>query len=128
MLPLPVRTTPVEFVEALGSLYRSAGASSIAVSVAWERFRRRALALCGMKRLRMDASELAAVIRRRFPNVSTELEADLAAAEEGAKNDSLAPREALRIVQVLDQHLDALKAAAKLHAATIEFQPQERAS
>jgi len=127
-LPLPLRTTPIEFVEALGSLYRKAGASSTAVAVAWERFRRRALALCGMRMLRIDASELAAVIRRRFPNVSAELEADLAAAEESAKNDSLAPREALRMVQLLDQHLEELKAAAKPRAATIELHPQERAS
>ena len=39
-LPPPARATPIEFLEALGSLYRSAGASSTAVTVAWERFRR----------------------------------------------------------------------------------------
>jgi hypothetical protein len=137
-LPGAVRTTPIEFVEALGSLYRKAGASSTAVAVAWERFRRRALALCGMRRQRLSAAELAVVIRRRFPNVDEALDADLAATEGAAKNDALAPREALRLVQLLDQHLEELKAAAKLvskkpvsaktGAATIEFQPQERGS
>ena len=39
-LPPPARATPIEFLEALGSLYRNAGAASTAVSVAWERFRR----------------------------------------------------------------------------------------
>ena len=48
-LPPPVRATPVEFVEALGSLYRNAGAASTAVAIAWERFRRQALRLCGMR-------------------------------------------------------------------------------
>lgn len=127
-LPLPVRTTPIEFVEALGSLYRNAGAASTAVSVAWERFRRRALALCGMRALRMEAGELAAVIRRRFPTVSETLEADLAACEEGAKNDALANREALRLVQLLDAHWKELQAAARPQAQTVEFHPQERAS
>ena len=40
-LPAPVRATPVEFLEALGSLYAEAGASVTAVELAYERFRRR---------------------------------------------------------------------------------------
>ena len=40
----PERATPIEFLEALGSLYRNAGAASTAVSIAWERFRRQSLA------------------------------------------------------------------------------------
>ena len=39
-LPLPARATPVEFLEALGSLYAEAGASATAVELAYERFRR----------------------------------------------------------------------------------------
>ena len=39
-LPLPVRATPVEFLEALGSLYAEAGASATSVELAYERFRR----------------------------------------------------------------------------------------
>ncbi len=39
-VPLPVRSTPVEFIEALGSLYSKAGASATAVQLAWERFKR----------------------------------------------------------------------------------------
>ncbi len=46
-LPPPARATPIEFLEALGSLYRNAGAASTAVAVAWERFRRHSLRLCG---------------------------------------------------------------------------------
>jgi hypothetical protein len=37
-LPAPVRATPVEFLEALGSLYAEAGASATSVDLAYERF------------------------------------------------------------------------------------------
>ena len=48
-LPPPPRATPIEFLEALGSLYRNAGAASTAISIAWERFRRHSLRLCGQR-------------------------------------------------------------------------------
>ncbi len=57
-LPQPARATPIEFIEALGSLYRNAGAASTAVSIACERFRRHALRLCGMRGRKMGAAEL----------------------------------------------------------------------
>ncbi len=119
-LPLPARATPIEFIDALGSLYRGAGASSTAVAIAWELFRRRALGLCGMRAPKMDASELAAVIRRRFPLTDETLEADLAACEAAAKDDSLHPREALRLIQLLNTRWDNLKAAAKPERAAVE--------
>jgi len=61
-LPPPQRATPIEFLEALGSLYRKAGAASTAVSIAWERFRRHSLQLCGQRAGKMDAAGLAVVI------------------------------------------------------------------
>jgi Domain of unknown function (DUF4350) len=131
-LPLPVRATPIEFIDALGSLYHGAGASSTAVAIAWERFRRRALALCGMRAPRMEAAELATTIRRRFPLADETLEADLAACEEAAKDEALQPREALRLVQLLGTHWDKLKAAARLQSgpeiAAIDLTTHERAS
>jgi hypothetical protein len=51
-LPPPARATPIEFLEALGSLYRNAGAASTAVSVAWERFRRHSCGSAGTGRAR----------------------------------------------------------------------------
>ena len=125
-LPLPARATPIEFIDALGSLYRGAGASSTAVAIAWERFRRRALALCGMRAPKMDAAELAATLRRRFPGADAALEADLAACEEGAKEEALQPREALRLVQLLSAHWDKLGAAAG-PASKIDLTIHERA-
>ncbi|HWE85262.1 MAG TPA: DUF4350 domain-containing protein [Terracidiphilus sp.] len=112
-LPAPVRATPIEFLEALGSLYQGAGAASTAVSVAWERFRRQALRLCGMQPQRMGAADVAAVVRRRFPGVDGTLEADLTLCEEAAENDELQPREALRLVRLLDDYLHALEAVGR---------------
>ncbi|KAA6458725.1 DUF4350 domain-containing protein [Acidobacteria bacterium AB60] len=138
-LPSPVRTTPVEFVEALGSLYRNAGAANTAVAVAWERFRREALRLCGMQGERMDAEQLAVVLQRRYPELDETLEADLKSCAEAAGNDALHPREALRLVQLLTAHLEKLRKAARpqavrpvisgsLRAKAVELISQERAS
>ena len=115
-LPQPVRATPVEFIDALGSLYRNAGAAQTAVSIAWERFRRHALRLAGVRGQKMSAAELGALLRRRFPEVSPELERDLAECEESTGNDALTPREALRMVQLLEARQAELDAAARTGA------------
>ncbi|WP_058188272.1 DUF4350 domain-containing protein [Terracidiphilus gabretensis] len=119
-LPLPARATPIEFIDALGSLYRGAGASSTAVAIAWERFRRQALALCGIRAPKMEAAELAIVLRRRFPLADEALEADLTACEQSAKEEALQPREALRLIQLLNAHWDKLKSAAGPQRAAVE--------
>jgi hypothetical protein len=112
-MPAIVRATPIEFLDALGTLYRKAGASSTAVAIALERFRRHALRLCGLRGKQMNAAELAVVLQRRFPQTDADLEADLAACEEAAWSDTLAPREALKLIQKLHGHEERLKAAAK---------------
>jgi hypothetical protein len=112
-LPPPARAAPIEFLEALGSLYRNAGASSTAVSVAWERFRRHTLRLCGQRAGKMGAVELAAVIRRRFPKADASLEADLAACEEAAWGETANPKHALKLIQSLHGHYEKLMEAAK---------------
>jgi hypothetical protein len=112
-LPPPARATPIEFLEALGSLYKNAGASSTAVSVAWERFRRHSLKLCGQRPGKMSAAELAAVIRQRFPKADASLEADLAACEEAAWSETANPRQALKLIQTLHGHYEKLKDAAR---------------
>jgi hypothetical protein len=132
-LPPPARSTPIEYLEALGSLYRNAGAASTAVAIAWERFRRQALRACGRKGQPMDAAELAAVIRRRFPQAGDGLEADLAACEAASREESVAPREALRLIQKLHGRRKTLIAAAKpgsqaAHSEDTHQKQQERAS
>ena len=112
-LPAPARATPVEFLDALGSLYRSAGATSTAVAIAWERFRRNALRLCGLRQTALGAEELAGVIRRRFPNADPRLEADLRACEDATLNEKIEPRAALKLIQMLHHHRQALIEAAR---------------
>jgi hypothetical protein len=112
-MPATVRATPIEFLDALGSLYRNAGAASTAVAIALERFRRHALRLCGLRGQQVGAAELAAALRRRFPQTDGTLEVDLAACEEAAWGETVSPREALKLIQKLYGHEEKLRAAAK---------------
>jgi hypothetical protein len=112
-LPAPVRATPVEFLEALGSLYAEAGASATSVDLAYERFRRRMGDLCGLQGAKMSALELGLALRRRFPRAPEALEKDLAECEEAIGNDTLQPKKALALVQTLSRHGEALDRAAR---------------
>jgi len=132
-LPTPARATPIEFLDALGSLYRNAGAASTAVAVALERFRRHTLQLCGLRAKAMGAEELAAAIRRRFPGADPSLEADLAACEDAGWGETVTPREALKLIQTLYRHEESIRAAAKPGAPiqkseNTHSKQQERAS
>jgi hypothetical protein len=112
-LPHAPRTTPIEFLDALGALYRSAGASSTAMQIAWERFRAQAALLTGQRTAQLGALELAAVIERRFGAVAKAMEADLVAAEEACWNESLKPRRALALTRSLRRHEETLREASK---------------
>ena len=111
-LPLQERSAPVEFLEALGSLYQKAGASSTAIDLAYERFRRKTGEMCGQNGLSKNSRELAEMLRRRFPAADASLEEDLATCEQGAQNEIVSAREALGLVQALDRHYKYLRAAA----------------
>jgi len=124
--PPPARATPVEFLDALGSLYRSAGATSTALAIAWERFRRNALRQCGLRQAAMGADELAAAIRRRFPNADPNLEVDLHACEDATLNDKIEPRAALKMIQMLHHHRQALMDAAKPGSRFYSIESRER--
>lgn len=112
-LPLPPRASPIEFLEALGLLYAKAGASAAAVYLSYERFKRRMGALCGLKGAQMSAAELSSALRRRFPQASESLEADMAACEVVGMNDKLLPRRALALVQALGRHAEWMEAAVR---------------
>lgn len=112
-LPLPARASPIEFLEALGSLYAKAGASGTAVGLAYGQFRRKMGDLCGLNGMQMNAQELGAALRRRFPQAGEELEADLAACEEASMNDKLISKRALALVQALGRHGAMLAAFAR---------------
>ncbi len=132
-LPAPARATPIEFLEALGSLYSNAGAASTAVAIAWERFRRHSLRLCGLRGSQMGAPELAAAIRRRFPRAADSLEADLDACELAARNETIPPNAALKLIQTLHGHREDFDASVRPGSRTPQSldnqsQDKERAS
>ena len=113
--------------------HRNAGASSTAIAVALERFRRQALRLCGLRPGPMPGAELAAAIRRRFPNADAGLEADLIESEEATWSESLDPRTALKLIQALHMHQKKLVEAARPGGCATQAQDtyskeQERAS
>jgi hypothetical protein len=112
-LPAPVRATPVEFLESLGSLYGEARATATAVDLAYERFRRRMADLCGLKGTALGADELGIAIRRRFPKADKDLEKDLAECQQATGDETLTPKKALALVQLLRRHGEALDAAAR---------------
>jgi hypothetical protein len=115
-LPQAPRTTPIEFLEALGSLYRSTGAASTALQIAWERFRTQAALLTGHRNAELDASQIAVTLQRRFGSIADGMEADLIAAEEACHDDTLKARRALQLVRALRQHEETLRQITKTGA------------
>jgi hypothetical protein len=115
-LPQAPRTTPIEFLDALGGLYRSTGATSTAVQIAWERFRSQAGMLIGARQgskgVPLDARQLTAAIARRYGTTYQSMEADLIAAEDAASDSDLKPGRALAIVQSLRRHEETLRKAS----------------
>jgi hypothetical protein len=111
-LPQAPRTTPIEFLDALGSLYRSTGAAATAMQIAWERFRAQAALLTGQRNAQLDARQIGDGIERRFGAVAKEMEPDLIEAEEACWDDSLKPNHALTLVQALRRHEETLRAAS----------------
>jgi hypothetical protein len=116
-LPQAPRTNPIEFLDALGSLYRSTGAASTAMQIAWERFRTQAAQLTGHRNHTLSASEVAANIERRFGAAAAGMEADLIAAEEACYDEALKPRRALELVRALRRHEETLRNASS-HSRT----------
>ena len=112
-LPQVPRTTPIEFLDALGSLYRSTGAASTALQIAWERFRTQSVLLTGQRNAQLDARELAAAIELRFGKLINGLEADLIDVEDACTNEALHPTRALELVRTLRRHEETLRQATK---------------
>jgi hypothetical protein len=112
-LPRAPRTTPIEFLEALGALYRSTGAASTALQVAWERFRAQSALLTGQRTAQMDAKQIAFALERRFGSAAAGIEPDLIAAEEACYEDHLKPRRALILIRTLRQHEETLRQASR---------------
>jgi hypothetical protein len=112
-LPQTPRTTPIEFLDALGALYRSTGAASTAIQIAFERFRSQAALFTGQHTSQMDAATMAIALERRFGAAASGIAPDLLAAEEACWNETLKPRRALELVRALRRHEETLRAASR---------------
>ena len=112
-LPQPPRTTPIEFLDALGALYRSTGAASTALQIAYERFRHQASQLTGQQTSQLDASQLSQSLERRFGPAAAGIAQDLTAAEEALWDETLKPRRALELIRALRRHEESLRTASR---------------
>jgi hypothetical protein len=111
MLP---RTSPVEFAESMGVLYRKAGATQAATEAARGRLLECLRDQCGIPRelLRGPAPQVAQILTERFSGEWRELEAHL---EQAGTAGMLAPKSALRLVQSLDDDLGRLQEMMRTH-------------
>lgn len=98
--PLPTRAAPLEFVRSLGSLYRKAGATNVAVSVAGQAFRLRLERAAGIG-TQASPQQVVAAMERRYPNVNPKLGKALEAVETASAGPPPPEKSALKLVQLL---------------------------
>ena len=105
------RTSPLEFAESMGALYRKAGAADIATGAAERRLMDFLNTEGGIPRetLRAGSDAIAAAVAARFSYMSAEFAADLKAVRE-AELKRLSAKSALELVRCLDRHIAKLKA------------------
>jgi len=110
----PPRASPLEFVESMGALYARAAASSVAASAALRRLTEFLAHEGGIPRgtIRSGPAAVAAAVAARFGGDAGSLASDLEAAQQ-AQYDRLRPKEALKLVRRLDEHIDRLKQAIR---------------
>jgi hypothetical protein len=103
------RTSPIEFAESMGQLYRKAGATQAATESARRRLLRFLIDRCGLPRsvAQSDTATIAEALNSRYPGDWTELAQHLSQAAD-AQYQSLAPRSALTLVKALDRDLRTL--------------------
>ena len=103
------RTSPIEFAESMGQLYRKARATQVATDCARHRLLHFLAQNCGIARsiLQDDSAALAEALGKRFAGDWTTLADHLTQANE-ARYQSLAPSSALALVKALDRDLTTL--------------------
>lgn len=103
-----VRLSPMEFVHTLGDLYEQAATASVAVDICYQRFRYWLTRRLGVAS-NISAADLRAAVRDRWSVGDDRLGALLTRCE-SAKNDPyLSEKEALHLVQELDDYAGRLK-------------------
>jgi hypothetical protein len=112
--PRVSRLSPLEFVDTLGGLYEHAGAASAAVSVSHQRLRFLLARQLGLPSDTTD-DELSRAAGERLGWKGSELADLLERARAAARITKMRPREALRLVQDLEQHADQLEIGPRIH-------------
>lgn len=98
--PVVVRAAPLEFVRSLGSLYRKAGATNVAVSVACHDFRLKLERVVGISPEASPEDAFAAIVRR-FPAAALGLRGVLETADRAATGPPIKETAALVLVRAL---------------------------
>lgn len=104
------RTSPLEFAESMGQLYRKAGATQASTEGARARLITFLRDRCGLgsEISQSDPAKVAAVLEVRFPGDWTPLSQHLQEAAE-ARYKTLAPKSALTLVRALHSDLESLR-------------------
>ena len=122
--PLVSRAVPIEFVRSLGSLYQKAGATNVAVAIAYQRFRHKLETQFGIRQtLPADSPALLQGLTSRFAARAEAIQKHLLACENAASAEDLPAREALAKVQALhDYEAEFARERSRIGA------PRDRAS
>jgi hypothetical protein len=107
----PPRTSPLEFAESMGDLYRKAGAVNVATGCAERRLAQFLEQQGGVPRetLRSTPEAIAEAVSQRFHYASPEFSEDLKAAQQ-AEFTKYSARSGLELVQRIDKHIANLTA------------------
>jgi hypothetical protein len=98
--PVVPRTTQIEFVHSLGSLYQAAGANQVAVTGAYQHFRQRLEQLFAIPQNR-SAAALEGALSQHFGTGGERLLKTLVACEQAMETENLPAKTALETVQAL---------------------------
>ena len=102
------RLSPLEFVQTLGGLYENAGTASVAVDIAYQRFRYWLTRRLGVAN-NVSISDLEAAVRDRFAPKDDHVGAILRRCESAKADPYLQESEALHLVQELDRYASCWK-------------------
>ncbi|HEV3218559.1 MAG TPA: DUF4350 domain-containing protein [Candidatus Acidoferrales bacterium] len=102
------RLSPLEFVETLGALYKSAGAASGAVETVWQRFRYLVCSRLGLPPM-APIRQIFESARERLGWHEPGLFETLQRAERGARDPGISNQEALQIVDSLEHYAGLLR-------------------
>ncbi len=102
------RLSPLEFVQTLGGLYENAGTASVAVDVAYQRFRYWLTRRLGVAN-NISINDLESAVRDRFAPKDDHITAVLRRCESAKADPYLQESEALHLVQELDEYASRWK-------------------